>query len=146
MIAALFFAAVCDQSLWSHVYHPKRLQVIQPCVEYSGVIEYERPEPDGDVHIRVGLDPNQGTPPLNQRNRVAQHSCLVVEPVCVRTPKQKDVGDVCKGYTSPPVPKVGTHVIVRGPLVKDNSANHQWIEVHPAEIQSGGNAAGGSKP
>jgi hypothetical protein len=47
----------CDQSLWNHVHHPSRLQVVDPCKTVSGIIESKRVEKDGDFHIRLKVDP-----------------------------------------------------------------------------------------
>jgi hypothetical protein len=32
-------AGKCDQSLWNHVYHPERLQIIDSCKSVLGKIE-----------------------------------------------------------------------------------------------------------
>lgn len=48
----------CDQSLWNHVYHPERLQIIDSCKSVLGTIESKKSEPDGDFHIRLKLDPS----------------------------------------------------------------------------------------
>ena len=46
----------CDTSLWDHVYHPKRLLVLQECKTVSGIIESIKSEKDGDLHIGLKLD------------------------------------------------------------------------------------------
>src|SRR5947209_10516087 len=69
------------RSLWSHVYRPERFDIRQSCIMVSGVIAARAGEPDGDLHIRVTLDPQfQGL--LNDRNRTGEHGDLVVEPIC----------------------------------------------------------------
>src|SRR5436309_2912823 len=47
----------CDNSLWDHVYHPQRLEIIANCTTVSGTIEKILKEADGDYHIRLRLDP-----------------------------------------------------------------------------------------
>ena len=44
--------AQCDQSLWNYVYHPQRLQVLQPCITVTGTIDEIRKEADGDYHVQ----------------------------------------------------------------------------------------------
>jgi hypothetical protein len=46
-------AQQCDQSLWNHVYHPARLQVVNQCMEVKGTIRDMRGERDGDYHIQT---------------------------------------------------------------------------------------------
>jgi hypothetical protein len=50
----------CDPVLMRHVYHPQRLRVLAGCTTVTGVIDLIRlPEPDGDTHVNVKLDPGQ---------------------------------------------------------------------------------------
>jgi len=50
----------CDPVLMRHVYHPQRLKVLAACKTVTGVIDLIRlPEPDGDTHVNVKLDPGQ---------------------------------------------------------------------------------------
>src|SRR5438445_5780264 len=119
----------CDSSLWNHVYHPQRLQILDPCIQATGIITTIKAEPDGDYHIRVQLDDNY-TNLLNQGNIDKQHGDLVVEPVCIHEVTQADAVDACLNYSSSLViPPVGTHVIVTGSCVLDT--NHGWNEIHP---------------
>ena len=39
------------------VYIPERLQVLDRCSTVSGTVDCLKLEPDGDVHLRVRLDP-----------------------------------------------------------------------------------------
>jgi hypothetical protein len=122
-------APSCDPSLWSHVYHPQRLHVIQPCITVTGVIEAERHEPDGDLHILLRLDPPYASL-VNQANITGQHGDLVLEPVCVTGVTQADAEAACTAYTSTiPIPPVGTHAEVTGTYVLDTT--HGWKEIHP---------------
>jgi hypothetical protein len=131
----------CDHSLWSHVYagDPRRfsrpqdrLQVIQDCVSVTGTIQSARPEPDGDFHIRLRLDPPFRSM-LNLKNKSGQHGALVVEPVCMNPVKQKDTikEHVCVGFSqqvyTPDM--LGAHVRVTGAYVTD--IEHGWNEIHP---------------
>ena len=57
----------CDTSLWQHIYHPQRLQVIESCTLVSGMLETALKEKDGDYHLRLKLD-NQYLNLLNGKN------------------------------------------------------------------------------
>jgi hypothetical protein len=47
----------CDASLWEHVYHSQRLQVIDACKVVEGTVVSLRNEADGDVHIPTPGEP-----------------------------------------------------------------------------------------
>ena len=47
----------CDDSLWNHVYNPSRLQIVDKCITVTGIIDSIRSEQDGDLHIRLNVDP-----------------------------------------------------------------------------------------
>jgi hypothetical protein len=56
----------CDDTLWTHVYHPSRLIVKQPCIAVTGTIvdatnggkaDGVRHEADGDAHGWLKVDP-----------------------------------------------------------------------------------------
>lgn len=131
LLATPAFAQHCDLALWKHVYNSKRLKVIKPCTQVSGTVTFMKKEPDGDIHIRLKLDP-QFEALLNARNKSVQHGALVIEPVCTKAPKQKDAVGVCKGFQqSFPALKIGAHVTVTGAYVLDSSPNHGWNEIHP---------------
>jgi hypothetical protein len=99
----------------SGVYHPSRLQVLDPCRRAAGRVELVRHEPDGDLHIDVALD-------LSYKNLLApanydrQHGDLVVEFMA------RDGGHL-------PEPRVGQHIVLRGAWVDDTQ--HSWNELHP---------------
>lgn len=117
----------------SHVYHPDRLRVLQPCIEVSGTIDFERKEADGDYHIGLKLDPQYASL-VNACNTTclngAEHGDLVLEPVCELQVTQADAVSACAGYHNPlVVPLVGAHVIATGAYVLD--LDHGWTEIHP---------------
>jgi|SRR5712692_6461017 len=133
-IKAAAHAAVatgCDNSLWQHVYHPARLQVVETCIEVTGTIHHLKGEADGDDHIQVKLDPPFDKL-LNARNISIQASCLVVEPVCERAVIQADAVTACKDFHSPVrLPSGNEHVKILGSFVLDTEGNHGWTEIHP---------------
>ena len=47
----------CNDSLWNHVYNASRLEIVDTCITLTGVIDSIRSERDGDLHIRLRLDP-----------------------------------------------------------------------------------------
>ncbi|HEX9503965.1 MAG TPA: hypothetical protein VF974_06670 [Patescibacteria group bacterium] len=119
----------CDPTLWSHVYHPQRLQVKQACTTVSGTIAAIKIEKDGDYHIRLTLDPQYKNllTPANKN----QNGDMVLEPICVNPVTQADAISSCKGFKSNvKIPKVGQHVIVTGSYVLDNQ-HGGWAEIHP---------------
>src|SRR5690348_6978041 len=71
----------CDQALWQYVYHPARLQVLDPCISVSGSVEEVRKEADGDIRILFRLD-QQFESLLNEKNVSSQFGDLVLEPIC----------------------------------------------------------------
>ncbi|HWN99753.1 MAG TPA: hypothetical protein VNS63_10830 [Blastocatellia bacterium] len=124
-------ATGCDNSLWQHVYHPARLQVVEKCIEVTGTIHHLKKEADGDDHIQVKVDPPFDKL-LNARNISVQAACLVVEPVCESAVTQTDAVAACKDFHSPVrLPGVDQHVKIRGSFILDTEANHGWTEIHP---------------
>jgi hypothetical protein len=119
----------CDQSLWNHVYHPDRLQVNDPCMTVTGTIVKIKAEPDGDLHIRVNLDPEFNNL-LNDANLAGQGGNLVVEPICQGPVTQSDAIAACQDFhQNINIPSVGTHVSITGDYVLDTQ--HGWMEIHP---------------
>ena len=103
-----------DESLWDHVYHPKRLVVVQECISVTGTIYHRKKEADGDDHIQLRLD-DKYTVLLNTRNKTAQKECLVLEPVCQHAVTQPDAKAACQDFHSGvKVPKKGSHVKATG--------------------------------
>ena len=121
----------CDDSLWDHVYNPQRLVVKQKCVTVSGTVHIVRPEKDGDVHMRLTLDP-QFSSMLNAINNSRQNGALVIEPMCDHTPTQTDAISSCQGFTQHfSALTEGAHVKVTGSYVEDQDPGHGWREIHP---------------
>lgn len=119
----------CDTTLWEHVYHAKRLVVIESCKSVTGVIISKKKEKDGDFHIRLRLDAGQEHL-LNNKNYRNQDSCLILEPICVNEVTQENAKAACTGFINQVViPKKGQHVRVTGAYVLD--AKHGWTEIHP---------------
>lgn len=119
----------------AHVYHPGRLWLLHGCqaTTLRGTIEYEKPEPDGDFHVRLKLDIGQscsGQACINTQNVKQQRGDLVLEPVCEKEVTQTDAVSACQGYHNDVVvPQVGTHVEATGYWVFDDQ--HGWNELHP---------------
>jgi hypothetical protein len=121
--------AQCDQSLWNYVYHPARLQVLNPCISVTGTVEEIREEADGDVHIRFHLD-QQFESLLNEKNISRQYGDLILEPICQGKIRQADAEELCSQYNGPYFePQVGQRYLVSGAHVHD--ADHGWNELHP---------------
>jgi hypothetical protein len=124
-------AGKCDKSLWNHVYHPERLQIINACKSVLGTIESKKSEPDGDFHIRLKLDP-QFSNLINSANVNGQRGDLVVEPICQHTITESIAAAVaCSNFhQNINIPEVGSHVNVTGSYVLDKEHNG-WAEIHP---------------
>jgi hypothetical protein len=122
----------CDPTLWDHVFHPARLHTLKTCMTVSGIIDHIKREPDGDLHIRVHLDP-QYSNLTNSANDQIQAGDLVIEPVCDHEPTQSNAAiEACSGFQSQIViPPKGTHIQTTGRYVLDTSPNHGWTEIHP---------------
>ena len=121
----------CDKSLWNHVYHPERLQIIDTCKSVLGTIESKKSEADGDFHIRLKLDP-QFSNLINSANVNGQRGDLVVEPICQHTITESISAAVaCSNFhQNINIPEVGSHVNVTGSYVLDKEHNG-WAEIHP---------------
>jgi len=121
----------CNDALLKHVYHPTRLQMIQPCIEITGTILHIKAEADGDDHIQLRLDP-QFENLLDSYNQSEQDNTLVLEPICQGLVTQADAISACRDFHSPvTVPAEGTKVRVLGRFVLDQEADHGWTEIHP---------------
>lgn len=120
----------CDQSLWNHIYHSYRLQVISPCITISGTIDKVIKESDGDSHIRFNPD-SQFANLTNQANVDHQYGDLVLEAICQNPASQPDAITACTNFNqSVNIPTRGTHVNVTGSYVLD-SDHGGWAEIHP---------------
>lgn len=123
---------VCNQSLWSHVYSPERLKLVNPCISVTGVIERITPEPDGDLHILVKLDSQYSNLTKdNMANTIFQEGNLVVEAICQHETILSGPKAACSNFHQDlTVPPVGTHVEVVGSYVLDQG-HFSWAEIHP---------------
>jgi len=124
----------CDQSLWAHVYDPTRLTIKQTCQTITGVLMEQHSNGDGDVDMRVAVDPQYANL-LNDGNRAQLNGWLQTEAICqVRVePDSPDAAKACGAFKgSVPVPPVGSHVQVTGTYVLDT--HHGWMEIHPISV------------
>ena len=121
----------CDHSLWNHVYHPQRLQIIDGCKTVSGIIESKKSEPDGDFHIRLKVDP-QFLNLINSANVNGQRGDMVIEPICQHSITESIAAALaCTNFhQNINIPEVGSHVNVTGSYVLDKEHNN-WAEIHP---------------
>lgn len=127
--ASRFAATDCDPSMWTHVWSPKRLQQLAPCITVTGTVLESTSDEDGDQHFLLRLDPGQDGL-VNKRNRKKKDGALVVEIVCANPTKQKKPRAVCAGYAnSIPLPQSGWRVRVTGSYVIDT--HNGWAELHP---------------
>jgi hypothetical protein len=114
-----------------YVYRPARLQLIAACIRITGTIVSSTAESDGDVHIRVRLDPEHEAL-LTEANH-NEGDTLTVEPVCVFPPLQAEAIRVCASDGDPlpgGLPAVGDHVFMEGRYVLDLQ-HHGSAELHP---------------
>lgn len=124
-----FAATGCDESLWHHVYKPKRLKVVSRCIRATGTVEESAVDDDGDQHFLVKLDAGQESL-INKKNRKKKNGDLVVEIVCANPVRLPKVKSACTDYTNRiALPRVGDHVRVTGAYVIDS--NNGWAEIHP---------------
>ena len=122
-------AGDCDASLWDHVYSPKRLVALAPCLSVTGIIEESSVDDDGDQHMLLKLGPGQDSL-VNKRNAKKKGGDIVLEIVCANPTKMKKPKKACTGYTNRiPIPAVGTHVRATGTYVIDS--HNGWAEIHP---------------
>jgi hypothetical protein len=117
------------------------------CVTVSGTVDCLRHEDDGDIHIRLRVDPayRRLLTPANAFQQCAGHTGphLVVEII----PQQGHLPFLTNsasrgGFVTPAAPGVGDRVTVSGPLVWDSNVLHDliypgrnvenWAEIHPA--------------
>ena len=130
-----FAASGCDASLWNHVYSPKRLQQLAPCITVTGVITESSADADGDQHFLLRLDPGQDNL-VNKRNRKKKGGDIVLEIVCANPTTMKKAESACAGYTNPiPILAVGAHVRATGTYVIDS--HNVWAEIHPVSKLQG---------
>ena len=121
-------AASCDASLWSHVYLPKRLHVVEACTAIEGRVAAIQKESDGDLHIAI--EPDQAAV-LNLVNAIHGHRRLVAESICDHDSAPGSYSHAaCAGFVPSVIaPNVGDRVRVTGSYVTDSE--NGWREIHP---------------
>lgn len=104
------------------VYHPSRLQVVQPIVTETGTVLTDPVrQADGDATFEFQV---QGTSTVRH-----------VEITCVYPPDFEAARQACHGYHNYVlIPHAGDHVRITGPLVRDlvHDAEFPNLEIHPA--------------
>jgi Bacterial SH3 domain len=130
--------AGCDDTLWTHVYHPGRLIVKQQCIAVTGTIvdathgtihDGVRHEADGDTHGWLKPDAEFENL-LNAGNMSDEDGNLVFELVCKFPVTQTDAKTACQGFSDQVnLPAVGSHVRILGSLVQD-TFHVKWMEIH----------------
>ncbi len=128
VVSATTSSSTCDDSLWSHVYHPARLRIIENCKTVKGTVEKIIKEADGDDHIRLRLDPDYSDL-INKKNIDEQHGDLVLETICKNPITQVDAIEPCSGFHQDLQVYAGEHVMVTRAYVLDTE--HGWNEIHP---------------
>lgn len=129
----------CEASLWTHVYKPARLHVLNRCLAVTGTIvdatagkrkDGVRHEADADTHGWLKLDPPYRDL-LDAGNRASEGGNLVFEAICHFAVTQPDAKAPCRGFhSSVVIPPVGSHVRITGSYVEDGNHAH-WREIHP---------------
>jgi len=129
------------------VYLPFRLHLKNRCVTVRGTVNCVRREDDGDIHIRLRVDPayRRLLIPANGFQQCPGHTGphLVVEII----PQHGHLPFLTNsatsgGFVTPAAPAPGEHVAVTGAYVWDSNALHEliypgknakdWAEIHPA--------------
>lgn len=151
-IPFLKFTLQAGQCKWgpplAGVYLSGRLHVIDRCRTVSGTVDCTKVEPDGDVHVRLRLDPQYAAllKPANAlqtcTGEPGPHLVVEIIPqhpegILFRT-NNADAG----GFIDPRTPTAGEHITVTGPYVIDTNSLHRilyqgraaenWAEIHPA--------------
>jgi hypothetical protein len=118
MLVALALAPAVADPL-PPVYHPQRLQTIQPSITVVGTVTTTPTrQRDGDVTFEV------------QSGSQRYHA----EIVCVNRPTFAAARMACAGYTNRiPIPRRGDRVRITGPLVRDlrHDSPYSELEIHP---------------
>ncbi len=130
------------------VYLSGRLRLVDRCRTVTGTVDCLKVEPDGDIHLRLRLDP-QFAGLLKPANAIqvcadqpGPHLVVEIIPqrpqgILFRT-NNADAG----GFVDPRTPAPGDHITVSGPYVIDTNILHRvlyqgraaenWAEIHPA--------------
>ncbi len=130
------------------VYLSGRLRLVDRCQTVSGTVDCLKAEPDGDIHLRLRVDPQFAglLKPANSiqtcANQPGPHLVVEIIPqrpqgILFRT-NNADAG----GFVDPRTPAPGDHITVSGPYVIDTNILHRvlnqgraaenWAEIHPA--------------
>jgi hypothetical protein len=122
----------CNASLWSHVYDPGRLKVIDVCRTVTGYITDHHANEDGDVDVRLALDPPYAGL-VNAGNVAGLNGHLQTEAICQAPVSAPEAAPACRNFSGTVrVPADGTHVQVTGSYVLDT--HHGWREIHPISV------------
>jgi hypothetical protein len=129
------------------VYLPSRLKVKNNCLTVSGIVDCVKHEDDGDIHIRLRVDPSfvRLLTPANAfqqcPNQTGPHLVVEIIPQSGHLPFP-DNSATDGGFTTPVEPPAGAHITVTGPYVLDTNLLHDliypgknvqnWAEIHPA--------------
>ena len=151
-IPLLRFTLQAGQCKWgpplAGVYLSGRLRLIDRCRTVSGTVDCSKLEPDGDIHVRLRLDPQYAgllEPANGLQTCAAQTGPHLVVEIIPQHPEgalfrtnNADAG----GFNDPSMPAPGDHITVTGPYVIDTNPFHRilyqgraaenWAEIHPA--------------
>lgn len=122
----------CKTNPLRGVYNPQRLQVIATCQTITGTVAHVSSERDGDLHIRLAVDPAYRNW-LTAKNTQRQDGDLVVEYM---------PGDPWRNQH----PTIGERLQLGCTHVLDKQ-HGGWAECHPVwSVQPLGNAAAQPEP
>jgi hypothetical protein len=120
----------CDQTLWNHVYHPERLQIVDQCKTVSGTVDSITIEKDGGSRILLKPDPLYDNL-TNQVNEKMMNGDLVVEAICQNPVIQPNAIDACANFHQKiNMPPVGTAISATGSYVLDQPGGG-YAEIAP---------------
>jgi hypothetical protein len=106
------------------------LQIVDKRITATGIIDTIRSEQDGDLQIRLKLDPPYAHL-VNQANQENQFGDLILEPICIGKVTQATAISACQNFhQNIDIPPVGSHVQVTGSYVLDKE-HDEWAEIHP---------------
>ena len=122
----------CNASLSIHVYDPSRLRIVDACRTVTGVITDQHTNEDGDIDVRLALDPPYAAL-VNAGNDTNLNGHLQTEAICQADIQTADAQRACAGFSgSLRIPANGTHVQITGTYVLD--LLHGWMEIHPISV------------
>jgi hypothetical protein len=101
--------------VFAGVWRPARLHLLDPCKRIHGRVMRVEHEQDGDLHVKVLLDPGERGL-LRRGNVEVQHGWLIMELM------PRDAGHL-------PAPRPGQRIVAVGAWVTD--LPHDWNELHP---------------